>query len=53
MASIEEASADNSNIPPPSSSGNNDDQKSSATNDKDAGFECNVSFRSIIVLMEN
>jgi hypothetical protein len=42
MASTEETSADNNNIPP--SSGSNDDKKSSANNDKDTGFECNVSF---------
>ncbi|CAF3448144.1 unnamed protein product [Rotaria socialis] len=41
MASIEETSADNSNIPPPSS-GNDDDKKSSTNNDKDSGFECNI-----------
>jgi hypothetical protein len=42
MASTEETSADNSNIPP--SSGSNDEKKTSSNNDKDSGFECNVSY---------
>jgi hypothetical protein len=41
MASIEETSAESNNIPP--SSGSNEDEKSSSTNEKDSGFECNVS----------
>jgi len=50
MASIEETSADNNNIPP--SSGSNDEKKSSANNDKDSGFECNVSFILINISFE-
>jgi hypothetical protein len=41
MASTEETPADSDNIPP--SSGNDDEKKSSANNEKDSGFECNVS----------
>jgi len=50
MASIEETSADNNNIPP--SSGSNDERKSSANNDKDSGFECNVSFILIYISLD-
>ncbi len=41
MASTEETSTNSENIPP--SSGNDDEKKSSPNNDKDSGFECNVS----------
>lgn len=41
MASTETPSADKCDPPP--SSGDNNENKSSTNNDKDSGFECNVS----------
>jgi hypothetical protein len=42
MASTEKTSTENDNIP--SSSKMNDETKTSSSNDKDSGFECNVSY---------
>lgn len=50
MASTEETSANSTDIPP--SSGNDDHNRSSSTNEKETGFECNVSI-SIDLSMTN